>query len=532
MLIDPPLKRSMNPITPVSRAMSQAKNYATVVWWLLHRAFRGRSRTLIAVLACSALNILGQGAGIYSIYWYARKMASDGIVSSPALGLEFAARSEVGLLLTLAVFAVCLVGGATFLFLSRRLILNLVKARFVIDLEQLIYTTAALPDPRALTASRLFIMNDFGGLLMGCRFGSITTISFSNAISSLRGAAAAALALFWMNAPLTLLILFCSAVSALSLYPITLRAVRFAKQREKTQATYRKEFPRVHNSNSPSAPIPGEMASTSGLANNQFGSMQISLELSFAIQVGVTVILAVVTYYLATEMMAGRQNWAILIAYIGSLRIMLMGCSQVVRAYANVSRFYLQIIRYFLFVKDAQRIASLPLGSAAKGEPVILGRLADGTEIISQIGERLALATFDSIRMVRFALLHARVFKSRNILGSAWLDLADFKFDQTATIILVDANLLADCSENERLARETLLNDKVTLVIHRSVKKIGTVGETRLLVEWDGEFQRLATVGTPQSESALEEFSIRIAQRGRENIADPDEPENEDDDLL
>ncbi len=86
-----------------------------------------------------------------------------------------------------------------------------------------------------------------------------------------------------------------------------------------------------------------------------------NFEIIYAIEIGKTLILAAVIYYMANEMMAGRQNWAILIAYVGALRLVLMACTQAIRAYASVSRFYPQISRYSLFTKDIQHLDDYPV---------------------------------------------------------------------------------------------------------------------------------------------------------------------------
>ena len=50
-------------------------------------------------------------------------------------------------------------------------------------------------------------------------------------------------------------------------------------------------------------------------------------EIVFAIEIGVTVILGVVVFYMASQALAGREEWAIFIAYVGALRIALGGAT-------------------------------------------------------------------------------------------------------------------------------------------------------------------------------------------------------------
>lgn len=521
--------KAIKPISFLSRAATQGTNYTSVVGWLLYRAFKGRTLALVGALLFSLLNFAGQGGGIFTIYWYARKVETNGMVSVPALGIEFAARTEPGLLWAVVIFsALCFIGGAVILFLSRCLIFTRVEDRYAKGLEQLVYLTRNLPDPRARTASRLFMNYGLAGLSAGCRLGAVTTIVFCNAITAVLGGAAAALFLFRIDTLLTLLILLATAVGAVFLYPLTLRAVRFAKDREKSQAAYREETRRLHQSPSLAS---GEMKSPSGVASAQIGTMRVNAELILATQLGVTLILAVVVYYMASQMMAGRQNWAILIAYVGALRITLLACSQGIRAYASVSRYYPQIIRYFLFIKDVQNADATALARVERGERLILGTLANGTDISVRVGERLALASIDPAREVQFALLHARVPHSAAPVASVWLDPANFA-PGDAAVILANAVHLASGSEDQRRALDDMLADKVTLMVHRNPAKIGTFGEERLLVAEEGEFRRMVTLGSPEGDAALEEFSRKTRERKLKGQFEEQEEEDAEDDLL
>jgi uncharacterized membrane protein (DUF106 family) len=516
------------PLSFLSRAAIQGTNYTTVAGWLLHRAFKGHVLTFVRALVYSIPNLGGQAAGIYAIYWYAKKMEANDMISVPRLGIDFAARSEPGLLWAVVIFStLCFIGGAAFLFLSRRLILTLVENRFAKSLEELVYLTGRLPDPRAPTASRLFMNYSLSDLVGGCRCGSFTTIMFSNAITSALGGAAAALLLFRLDAPLTLLILVAAALGALLLYPLTLRAVRFAKDREKVQVAYRNEARRIQQS---TARAPVEMKSAAGLAKAQMGMLRVNAELIFATQIGMTVILAVVIFYLASQMMAGQQNWAILIAYVGALRITLNACSQAVRAYASVSRYYPQIIRYFLFVKDTQHLDAIGLAKVEPGETLILGTLVNGGDVSVKAGERLALATTDSVLLVRFALLHAHAPHSAAPLGSAWLDPVNPAPGDVA-VILVNADQLAKRTEHERRALDELFAGKVTLIVHRNAARVGAFGEERLLVAEDGEFRRLVTLGTPDSDAVLQEFSHQAGMRQQKELLEEQPPDEDEDDL-
>ena len=116
-------------------------------------------------------------------------------------------------------------------------------------------------------------------------------------------------------------------------------------------------------------------------------------ELIFAIQIGITFILAVVVYYMASEALAGRERWVIFIAYIAALRMTLTGIAQPIRAFAAVSRFYPQIVRYYLFARDMEKIDAVRFASIKRGDTLILGSLPNGVELTANAGNCLALVT-------------------------------------------------------------------------------------------------------------------------------------------
>jgi hypothetical protein len=528
MLKDSAPDRPVRSIIFFARVATQGRNYASVVGWLLHWAFKGRTRTLITALGFSGLYLAGQAAGIYTIYWYARKLETGGIARVPHLGIEFAARTTPELLWgVVIVSALCFIGSATFHFLSRRLVFSIVEYRYAKSLGELAQQAGRLPDARARTASRLLMNYGLPSVTAGCRFGLLTTVIFCNAISGMLGGVAATLFLFRIDGSLTLLILLTAGLGALLLYPLTLRAVRFAKDRERTQSAYQREARSVYTA--PSDQTLTELKTPSGLARAHFGMWRVNAEVIYAIEIGKTFILAVVIYYMASEMMAGRQNWAILIAYVGALRLALMACSQAIRAYASVSRYYPQISRYHIFVKDLQNIDGSALGKVRRGETLNLGVLANGADIWVTVGERVALASADSLRELQFALLHARASSSAAPLGVALLDPADPKACETAALIFINPDQLTDASESELAA---LIAKKVALVVHRNTAKIGAFGEQRLLVVEEGEFRRLEILGGPESDAALEEYSRRIRQRRKQSSFDDDEADDDDDDDL
>ena len=77
----------------------------------------------------------------------------------------------------------------------------------------------------------------------------------------------------------------------------------------------------------------------------------------------------------------------------------LNGATLAIRAFASVSRYYPQIVRYYLFIKDMQKIDKIPLAEVRRGDKVFLGTLPNGQDVVVEAGDRLAmLATGSTTR--------------------------------------------------------------------------------------------------------------------------------------
>ena len=86
------------------------------------------------------------------------------------------------------------------------------------------------------------------------------------------------------------------------------------------------------------------------------------------------------------------------------------GGAQAVRALASVSRYYPQIVRYVLFVKDMQKINATEFAKVTARDKVILGTLTNGQDVIAEAGDCLALLSLDYHERSRiFAFINARL---------------------------------------------------------------------------------------------------------------------------
>src|SRR5262249_48794920 len=164
---------------------------------------------------------------------------------------------------------------------------------------------------------------------------------------------------------------------------------------------------------------------------------------------------------------------AIFSAYIGALRMTLNGGAQAVRALASVSRYYPQIVRYVLLMKDMQKINATEFAKVRHGEKIILGTLANGQDVIAEAGDCLALLTLEIIHEVEFAFINARLTDSTAPLAIMSVG-PDKAPNSPAAIALLSFDRPEEKEvEQLRAWREGDLKDKVTLIVHRDSDNVG-----------------------------------------------------------
>ena len=520
----------MKPISFLPRVWRQGRNYFSLVWWLLHTAFKGRTWKLAVAVGLSLSGLASQGAAIYAVYWYGRQMEKGGAFSVPLVHIDINLKEQPEWLWAIVIFSTGLfILSAALLYLSRRQVLNIVQEHYAATLEQLALLTNRLPDARVKLASSLFIDYAFGGIATGARRGTLIVVSSATTITALVGGLGAAFFLFRIDLPLTLLIIISAGMAALLLYPLTIRGVASAKRREKAQEAVRVELKQLVAKRLAAEPVTSFKAAE-GLADAYLMRRRVLTELIFAIEVGITIILGLVVYYMASQALAGKEQWPIFIAYIGALRLTLNGGAQAVRAVASVSRYYPQIVRYVLLVKDMQKINDTDFAKVQHGQKLILGTLTNGQDVIAEAGDCLALLTLDIIHEVEFAFINARLPHSTAPIAIMSVEPPKAP-DSPAAIALLRFDRPGEPEvEQLRAWREGVLKDKVALVIHRDSDNVGLFGESRVLVLNEGEMQRYVSLGTENALAALKEFALKAAaKRRRRGLLDTDEDEEEED---
>jgi ABC-type multidrug transport system fused ATPase/permease subunit len=506
----------------LARIVRQGRNYTTLVGWLLYRAFSGRTYQLAKAVALSLLHLGSQAAAIYVVYWYGRQMENTGLVTVPFLDIAVNLKTEPQWLWAIvAVATFCFSLSAALLYLSRKQLLDMVEKYFARSLEQLVLLTLRVPDPRAPVATHLFENHSLGGLALGGRRGVLIAMSFANAITAVIGGLGAAFFLFRIDLPLTLIIVGSALIAAIFLYPLTLRAVRSAKAREKAQEVFRTEMRALYE-NPNSVHTAKGLESADELARMYMMRRRVLTELVFATEIGITILLGVVIYYMASRALAGKEQWAVFIAYVGALRMTLVGASSAIRAFAAVSRYYPQIVRYYLFMKDIAKIDGTPLAEVREGDMVILGTLHNGEDVAVKAGTWVTLLSRRRMREAICAFVGAKLQRTGEAVATFIVDPHEM-MGTSAGLALVHATRLKQ--EVQQTELRDLLKDKVTIVVAQDAAKAGVFGETYVLTEVDGELWRFAMLGTEHAAAALKEFTLKASKATRGDMADDEEDE-------
>ena len=196
----------------------------------------------------------------------------------------------------------------------------------------------------------------------------------------------------------------------------------------------------------------------------------------------------------------------------------LTGIAQPIRAFAAVSRFYPQLVRYYLFARDMEKIDLARFASVEPGATVILGSLPNGVEVTVKAGEDcVAVVTYEPLRDVQLTLLDAKLPLSTAPLAIVIVERAKGWPSQGA-IVLVDATKL----DEDALPAAGPSRNQVTLIVYQKAANVGTFGENRLLTLFQGEFRRFELLGTDAAEAALKEFELKAKSTRRRKHVDDD----------
>ena len=352
--------------------------------------------------------------------------------------------------------------------------------------------------------------------IAGCKQAAMIAVILASAIPTTIGGVAATSALLHADMQLTLSILGASCVLAIILYPFALRGASLARFQENSQSAFRQQVRRLQDESSVAATA--ETVTSSDMARGYFARRRVANEFALVTSTMTTVLLGLVLYYLASNALAGRAEWAIVVVYIGALRIVLDSIAALMRAFAHVSSCYPQLVRYYLFANGSLDLARNELGTLQCGEKLALGTLPDGQSIVVPAGTRLALLTTQSAREVRYALLQASCTSKGMPLGSTVIGPATGTRHEVSIAIFQTGSTAASCEETQWL--DSLLTNRVGVFLHHSPSMVGAFGERYLLTLKAGKFRSFQGLGTEASDAELARFKQHASSARRNEQVD------------
>jgi len=485
------LAKYLSAFRDVQQIVVSGRNYWRTVWFLVHRAVTvpGRAGTVAAVMFCTFMYGAAQGGAVGSLYWYVGEMEAGGMIGIERFGLVFDASEDPRIAwLFVCVSAFCFVVSASCVYFAQSRVTTVTEQDLAGGMEELVVLARRLPDPRAQEASRLFLTSGFKEVNNGSKYAAITVLRFTSALAPVCAGIGALGVLLTLDWRLTLLILTGGAIWSVMIYPLTLRAVQFSMRRDPLTKKVKVETDqqmRLPMSEWGSASLP----SAREYAHVLFGRRRINFEMSYFTEVGQTIIATVATMYLVGSVLGGAGDWAFFIAFVGALRIALLGVFAGTRTYASVSRVYPETAAFVRFTKDARQMNDHPLGEVARGEVVSFGESLTDSSAIVCAGDRVAVVVGggdeagDPTNRAQRALLSARHRKTDRPLLVRYVGPSQYQDElPTATaIVVLDGEWLHGLNDETREHVLTRFQSMVTLVIYNKLTSVGAGGETVVL---------------------------------------------------
>ena len=501
----------------VRSAHRRGVNYAKKLVWLVSRSVERHRSQVLGVLALGQLSFAAQAAALGLLYWYGAQTQSDAVVSFEPLGIELRAREDLILLwAVVATSGVCFLTSSFFMCLSENSAVGIAEESLARRLSDIVRVVRRLPDPRAPAASRILLEQGLAPVTRGCRYGATTTVMLLGAVTPLVSGIAAGAALVVIDPMLTTLLAVAAAFWSLSLYPLTRQQVKIASRMARGKAAFSREALKLIHSPA-EVESGGGLVSAARLAEVVIGRRRIANRIKLVLQIGVATIGTVAALYLANRIMSGAGDWPIFIVYLGGLRIALSGCFAVPRTIGMVARHYPRVVVYIEFIQDATSIDVGRLGRIGSGDVVTLGSLSDGASVHAGAGDCIAVVALESAAMVQAAFLDARVAATGLPLAAGWVQVQapPTHVSTDFPIRLTEAQLLEMDRPDVQAFVERSKN-AVTAIVHRDETRIGTFGETHLIVIDSGKFTTSVPLGTAESRAVLKSFAERRVQYAQE----------------
>ncbi len=339
--------------TDLPPAFGAVSRYASAVRWLaltLWEAFRWR---VVGAIGAALLGVSVVGVGLSVSLSYLQQMESDGALRVGAVALP--ARDETTLTIMVGIVLVTLLAGGGILFAAQRQIVRMaVELNHHVRMKIALAYGGELPTPADWRSERAVLKALWVLQTRDARRVAIVSRGLLRNVMNVAIVAAGLVALFYLEARMTLLFLGVLAVAMVSYYRTNAVSARATRRYEAVAPGTRKGLHRLLGSfQTLSQPAPSRaeleaaldpqaVAEETDAFRDRFGAHIHAEFLGLAIM---GVALAGLTAFMGREALAGTMPWTRLIAYVLVLRITLSGVQSTLKTFAFFSRFYPSIDR-------------------------------------------------------------------------------------------------------------------------------------------------------------------------------------------
>jgi ABC-type multidrug transport system fused ATPase/permease subunit len=409
----------------LQRVLEQARRYFTNFAWLIRESLRVAPRQWWRIVVATAFSLGSNAAVMGTIYLYVRLLESNHILEF--WDIRLVPRESLLLLGGfVAALLVALIVHAISHYIARRASLRIHRLYQVEARRQALHLIRHLPDPRAARLSLLFAGNALRRVYAEYpRSCGWAMRMIGNAAPSMALFVGAYGALLWLDPETTLLLTLMGLAVVAAQYPAHLFAATASNVADENRVIFSNRLSALADAVDRSAAGPAGEAVDEQIerfhddpqvmryedaTENRFRSMEVS---TLAMQTGGALVFVAVLFIIASDLIAQRGNWAVLVVYATLLRQLLSSTTGVIRAVTVFSRMSPHVNAYRTFVSIARRALEPPGDiEPAPGRLILAGRELEGPAATVSIapGERFLLLSRGTVgRGLALALQRAAV---------------------------------------------------------------------------------------------------------------------------
>lgn len=549
-----------------TRIAAQAGRYVRNLGWLLGESYAAEPGIWWRVLMATVLSLVANAVAIAVIYRYVQTIEHDLMIELAGIGVV--GRESIGLLWGVVVaLLLALVVHAASLYMARSSAVRLARLFEQWASIRVLDVSRFLPDPRARQAH--YILNStklLHVISMDPRVAGMALRFLVNLLPSGLTFAFALAVLFYLDAGTTLIV--CGiGLSVISLqYPSNLFAAKATVVLHRTRTEVQRGIldllARLHSE--PKYAVSEKVrskvdryfdGSTAREHMDAYENRLRAMELSaLSMQLGGALVLAILVLVVGHELLVSGADWALLIAYVGVLRLVITNLTSLFKTLTGVSRFYPQIQRLRDFIVSAQQAERpfVPTEGASREALVLRGGTSAGDArlVPMERGKLYALLTTEGYGRELAMRLHSALeggFNDVGVRGKSVDQLipvlsqhpvADLgrkrvaeAFDSVVAsppdVLFIDRRALEVIAESEWHQRQDQLANSVLIVVYAEAgKPVADLGEPCLLHPGGGDrfvVHELSSGGMNATEAQCLRRSLRSGgQRKRNGQADLD----------